>query len=407
MTQQFLFAIRGQLWYDFIGNLTAMPDVFIGNRGDYMTDARAWKPKYSLTNSIVNKLTEIEAARVFVENTALTPLALAELTHQARVRSTHYSTRIEGNRLTLQEAEEIISGHRRVLHGRERDVAEVLHYWDALVAVEEWAGKSRPLTEELVQRIAGMVMLGKRARPAPYRNGQNVIRDSTSGGIVYLPPEASDVPILMGELVNWIRRAEVEGVPAVIIAGLAHYQFVTIHPYYDGNGRTARLLATFLLHRGGYGLRGLLSLEEYHSREVADYYGALDVGAHHNYYMGRAEADLTGWLEYFVRTLSAVFDAANREAAKCAGSRMAAEPEELRQLDHRARLVLMLFSRRAYIASADVASTLGISERMARVLLARWVNDGWLVMADPSRKARKYTLAESLRRYMSEIGQWP
>ena len=58
-----------------------------------------------------------------------------------------------------------------------------------------------------------------------------------------------------------------------LIAGLLHYQFVTIHPYYDGNGRTARLLATFMLHRGGYGLQGLFSLEEFHARGNVFYAG--------------------------------------------------------------------------------------------------------------------------------------
>ena len=58
----------------------------------------------------------------------------------------------------------------------------------------------------------------------------------------------------MAGLVTWMRRLKPNGSPSPLIAALAHYQFVTIHPYYDGNGRTARLLATFLLQRDGYGL---------------------------------------------------------------------------------------------------------------------------------------------------------
>lgn len=356
-----------------------------------------WQPKYSITSSIARNLMEIEAARVVVESAHLPPAAQAELTRKARIRATHYSTRIEGNRLTLQEAEEVISNRRRQFHGRERDVAEVQNYWNALIRVEEWASKARPITEDAIKRIHAMVMNGSRSKPIPYRDGQNVIRDSATGGIIYLPPEAPDVPELMREMIAWIDKAEKEKVPAAIIAALAHYQFVTIHPYYDGNGRTARLLATFILHKSGYGLNGLFSLEEYHSRDLDAYYNSLDVGEHHNYYMGRANADLTGWLEYFISTLSSVFSAAKDEAVRCTENGTPAEPEELRKLDHRARMVIALFARQETITSSDVAQALGLSDRMARVLIKQWVDAGWLIVANPSNRTRRYTLSAEYR----------
>lgn len=267
-----------------------------------------WVPRYRLTPAMARALMEVGAAAAVVEHLAIPPAIREELRHRARVRSTHYSTRIEGNRLTLAEAEQAIAATRVRFHGRERDAAEVRNYWNALLRVEEWAAAGRPLTEELIQRIHGLVERGARAKPSPWRDGQNMIRDSESGALVYLPPEAKDVPLLMSGLVSWVRQAEEERLPVPIIAGLAHYQFVTIHPYYDGNGRTARLLATFLLHRGGHGLQGLFSLEEHHARDLAAYYGSLAVHPHHNYYEGRAEADLTPWLEYFLDTVARVDD---------------------------------------------------------------------------------------------------
>lgn len=258
-----------------------------------------WHPRYTLTPAIARALMDIEAARAVVEHTPLPPAAEAELRHRARIRSTHYSTRIEGNRLTLAEAEQVIEGKKAQFHGRERDGSEVKNYWNALLRVEEWAAKKMPLTEELIKRLHALIEKGAHAKPTPYRDGQNVIRDSASGAIVYLPPEAKDVPALMAAFVEWINNAEKEGLPAPLIAGLVHYQFVTIHPYYDGNGRTARLFATFILHQGGYGLSGFFSLEEHHARDLEGYYHSLAVHPHHNYYEGRAEADLTPWLEYF------------------------------------------------------------------------------------------------------------
>ncbi len=98
---------------------------------------------------------------------------------------------------------------------------------------------------------------------------------------------------------DWANNAEEERLPAPLIAALVHYQFATIHPYYDGNGRTARLLTTFILHRSGYGLNRLFSMEDYHARDQEGYYHALAFHPHHNYYYGRATADLSPWARVF------------------------------------------------------------------------------------------------------------
>ncbi len=358
-----------------------------------------WEPRFTLTPVALRSLLEVEAAKAIVKVTQFSPTVTEELRRRARVRSTHFSTRIEGNRLTLEEAEEAVSGQSADFYGRERDVTEVRNYWNALLRVEEWAVRKGPLTEDLLQRLHALVEKGPRARPTPWRDGQNVIRDSATGAIVYLPPEAKDVPELMSSLVAWMEHQR-EILPVPLIAGLAHYQFVTIHPYYDGNGRTARLLATFLLHRGGYGLNGFFSLEEYHARDLVSYYTSLATHPHHNYYEGRAEADLTAWMEYFLQVLAAVFDAASKEALQATAAGLRREPEALQKLDPRARAVLGLFARRDRVVTRDVASALGLSERMARELLSHWVAEGFLEVVDPSRRARSYSLSAVYRRFI-------
>ena len=85
---------------------------------------------------------EIESARASVEHTPLSPAIEAELRQRARIRATHYSTRIEGNRPTLEEAAQVIQEKCIVLQGRERDVREVRNYWNALLRVEDWATKA-------------------------------------------------------------------------------------------------------------------------------------------------------------------------------------------------------------------------------------------------------------------------
>ena len=121
-----------------------------------------------------------------------------------------------------------------------------------------------------------------------------------------MPPKAKDIPPLTKQLVAWLNRQD--ELPEPIWAGIAHYQFATIHPYYDGNGRTACLLTTLILHLGRYDLKELYALEEYYARGLKDYYEALTVGLSHNYYMGRAEADVTGWVSYFIEGMAVSFE---------------------------------------------------------------------------------------------------
>jgi Fic family protein len=367
-----------------------------------MSDS-GWQPRWSYNDRIVMALTGIAGARAAVEQHAWSPVVEEEIRFRARLRSTHFSTRIEGNRLTLAEAEEVVRGRHVQFAGRQRDVREVDNYWHAMLQVEAWGRERSPLTEGMIRKLHAIVEKGPRRRPSEYRTQQNVVRDSAYGRIVYLPPEAGDVPRLMAELVDWIRQAEMGGVPAPVIAGLAHYQFVTIHPFMDGNGRTARLLATLLLHRAGLGLRGFYSLEEYHARDITTYYDQLSTHEHHNYYEGREHVDLTPWVEYFTGAVARVFSIAADEAIRASGRGTPAEPDAIRELDARARRVLALFSKVDSITAADVSKILPLSDRTVRNHLAQWVKDGFLVVQDASNKGRKYGLSEIYRQYIGRL----
>jgi Fic family protein len=365
-----------------------------------------WNPKYRITDPTAAALVEIGRAQGAVESHSWSPLIEERIRFRARVRSTHHSTRIEGNRLTLAEAEAVVRGRRVSFAGRKRDVGEVERYWKALAQVHKWAEDDTPLSENLVRKLHAMVEKGPRSHPSPYRQVQNFVHDSGSGEIVFAPPESHDVPKLMTEMVAWIRDAERKAQPAVpIAAALAHYQLVTIHPFLDGNGRTARLLATLMLHRAGLGLRGFFSLEEYHARDLDQYYQALVTHPNHNYYEGRADADLTPWVEYFTRGVAGVFSMAAEEALRLSAQSPAQEPSEIRSLDPRARRMLTLFAHRTEIRSRDVANLFTISPRAARDAIARWVERGVLEIEDRSNKGRTYGLTAVYRRYIGSLSE--
>jgi Fic family protein len=132
--------------------------------------------------------------------------------------------------------------------------------------------------------------------PGKYRTEPNWIVDQ--GIRVYEPPSHIDVPILMREFSEWL-MAEKQEEP-VISAGIAHLHLIAIHPFVDGNGRTARLLATLLLQKSGYGFRKLLSLDAYYQRNRDKYIDALRSSLGKKY---TPEYECTKWLDFFTRSI--------------------------------------------------------------------------------------------------------
>ena len=163
----------------------------------------------------------IEAAKEKVTLLPVNPTVLASLRETAKLYTTHYSTMIEGNQLKPDEIKEVIElqGH---FPGRERDEHEVKGYYAALAQLEQYASQNHPVTEKVIQTLHALVTSDGRTRikPTPYRDGQNVIKDSGTGTIVYMPPEAKDVPGLMRNLVLWIKANE--EIPCPIVAGICN-----------------------------------------------------------------------------------------------------------------------------------------------------------------------------------------
>lgn len=363
---------------------------------------KIWTPKFTITPAINRMLLKAEAIRTEINSMTIPAAAEAEIRHNIKIRSTHYSTYIEGNRLTLKETEQAVTKKQVSFFGRERDVKEVRNYWNALIKVEQWAESKTELTETLIKKIHAIAHDGKPGKSTPYRGGQNVIKDSKSGRIIYMPPEAKDVPGLMKEMVSWVIKSEKEELAPPIIAALAHYQFVTIHPYFDGNGRTARLLATYLIQKNGYGLHGLYSMEEHHAKELGKYYKALETHPHHNYYEGRESADLTQWLDYFISMLLKAYEGVDNEMGKNKKTGKV-NSDLFRQLDRRAKIIIPLFIDNDEITTGDIANILRVSRRMAGNYAAGWVAKKILETANKSDKSRSYKLASEFKKILKNL----
>ena len=358
-----------------------------------------FEPIYTITPKIASCLLCVERAKQESVHLPLTVTVLSSLRESARLMTTHYSTMIEGNQLEPKQIETVLEqkGH---FPGREREEHEIQGYYAALKKMEQMAAEGRPVTEKMIQTLHALVMGNGRlkVKATVYRDGQNVIRDSKTRGIIYMPPEAKDVPTMMKLMVHWISRAA--ALPCPIVAAIAHYQFATIHPYYDGNGRTARLLTTLLLHLGGYDLKGLYSLEEYYARHLNSYYEALSRGVSHNYYEGRAESDITPWIEYFMKGMA---DSCKKVLVRMKEAQKKRAPDQsasLRQLDPRQRKVLKLFQKFEYVNSGQIGILFDLKPRTSSHICATWVKEGFLEVVDLSKKGRRYKLSHEYEKFI-------
>jgi len=261
----------------------------------------SFAPRFTVTHPITAALTRIERARGFLEAAKLSEDWIRRMSERALVLEAHHTTHIEGTRLTLAQSERLLAGES-VPEADPDDVRELLNYRGAFEFVSTYLGHGGPITEGLVREIHKRLVEGVRggsAAPGEYRRVQNYVVNSATGAVVYTPPPAHDVPILMRELVDWLNA--LGGVHPVLASGSAQFQLVHIHPFLDGNGRTSRLLSTLCLYRAGYDFKRLFTISEFYDRDRAAFYGAIQS-------VRERGMDLTGWLEFFTEGLATQLD---------------------------------------------------------------------------------------------------
>ncbi|MBX9577158.1 MAG: Fic family protein [Chthoniobacterales bacterium] len=249
-------------------------------------------PKFTITNGITQALSAIERARGFLAAATLSKDWLKEMQSKAFILEAYSTTHIEGAQLTLEESELLLSG-KKIRDADPDDVQELLNYRRAFELVASYLDDGSAITEGLVREIHKALVQdvrGNSAAPGEYRKLQNYIVNSKTKEVIYTPPPAFEVSTMMQELLNWINKEQ--NISPILVAGIAQFQLVHIHPFLDGNGRTARLLATLCLYRHGYDFKQLFSISEYYDRNRKDYYEAIQS-------VRNQKMDMTHWLEYF------------------------------------------------------------------------------------------------------------
>jgi Fic family protein len=254
-------------------------------------------PRFTISNRISAGLMEIDRARGFLEAATLSDDWVRRMSQRALLVEAHATTHIEGTELTLAEAELVWAGETpEAAHAD--DVRELLNYRGAFNLVSEYLASGAPITEVLIRDIHSRLVQGVRGdegQPGHYRTVQNYVANSKTRAVVYMPPPPGDVPGLMQDLVAWLGAES--AVHPVLVAGIAQFQLVHIHPFVDGNGRSSRLLSTLCLYRQGYDFKRLFTLSEYYDRDRGQFYRAIQG-------VREQGMDLTGWLEFFASGLA-------------------------------------------------------------------------------------------------------
>lgn len=327
-----------------------------------------FKPVYSITPQILRDISEIAEIKAVIERSKVLPLNEAQLKRQAIVRMAHTSTSIEGNPLAEFQVDKVLAGMS--VNADSKSITEVKNYQKVLQEIEKMAHHKKAVTIEDILYLHGVTMAGllEDKKAGHFRPGPIYVIDELGDGrekLRYEGPPASKVAYLIMELLKWLSGADKEGIHPVIKAALFHLQFVTIHPFADGNGRMARLLTTLILYRDNWDFRRIIVLEDYYNRDRQSYYNALNEIQGNHYHDGE---DSTHWLEYFVTGF--LIEAKKvAEAISQIGFGKVSDISEQIFLDKDEIKIMDFLSTTGRMTSRDVEDILNIAKRTSQLKL--------------------------------------
>ncbi len=240
-------------------------------------------PKYSLTPKIIQLLQSIEVSKEVINSLEIPKELETNIRRKSTLKSSLFSARIEGNTLTLDELPAIPSKSQRV--------QEVFNILKALNWVYERRSKNLKIQDILKLHQMVMAGLAQKRDEGKFRTEAGAIFNS-AGIAIYLPPRPTQILLFIKRLIKFTNSEKEQFAP--IKAALIHYTFEKIHPFLDGNGRVGRLLLQYILQKEGYGMKGVLPLEEYLDNHRSEYYSVLE----------SSEKDVTDYVEFILESIA-------------------------------------------------------------------------------------------------------
>ncbi len=318
-----------------------------------------FEPQFTYTEKIVNYIAKIASAREVISNAKIIPLYDTKLKQDALIRSSHYSTSIEGNPLNLEEVETLINNNQKPTTKAEQ---EVLNYFNVLNHLNEYLD-NKIITENTLLSIHKDLTKGLLKNPeygGKFRDTRVFVANVHTQKINYMPPDAYKVPGLVDELLDWLNNSTDEMYP-IIIAGILHYELVRIHPFVDGNGRTSRIMATLILSIHKFNIDNYFTLDEYYNQDRQAYVDALK--------SADKKHDLTNWLEYFCQGVLYSIDKVKSEVLNLA--QITSKYEDTIELTPNEISVLNLLEEKKHIKNRDIQNMLDISPQASYKIIKK------------------------------------
>lgn len=359
--------------------------------------------KVTLTNEILKYITDIEKNRFQVSSVKLSRSVANKLRKNSKKKSSYASNKIEGNPLSEKQADEVIDADERKHFLKPEQ--EGRNYFLALTFLEQQAKKKEPFSKDLILAVQAYVEKGASKAKIGLRGAMPpgvlfAVYDSQSGTPDYIPPEYSEIPALLDELVDYVNTTDDH---PLIIAAVVHYQLVTIHPFEDGNGRTARLLSGYILDINGYGFNGIGSLEEYFAYDVDEYYESLQMGLPALYYSGRNNPPHPEiWINYFLRMVTLYSNKVRELSQDSNEDEITGSLSYLKTRENELLLYLLTHYLREF-TPIEVSREIGVTNKTVINRLSVLAKQGFVVPIIVNERVRSYKLSNFSLQHEKEI----
>lgn len=357
----------------------------------------------TLTNEILKYITEIDKNRYKVSSVKLPKTVANKLRKNSKKKSSYASNKIEGNPLSESQVDEVIEMDERKLFLKPEQ--EVRNYFLALNFLEEKLHSREKFSKKLILDVQKLVEKGASEEKIGLRGPMPpgmlfAVYDTKTGNLDYIPPEYCDIPGLLDELVEYVNTTDDH---PLIVAAVVHYQLVTIHPFEDGNGRTARLLSGYILDKNGYGFNGIGSLEEYFAYDIDEYYEAIQMGLPALYYSGRENPPKPEiWVNYFLRMVLLYSGKACEIQSESKEEDVAARLSFLKKREKELLLLLLQKYKREF-TPIEISRELSVTNKTVINRLAVLAKNGFVVPNLVKERIRSYELSEFAKNCEKEI----
>ena len=277
------------------------------------------------------------------------------------VKEANTSSRIEGTRTQMDEA---IMDQKQIDPEKRDDWQEVQNYIQAMTeALDELS--RLPLSNRLLKKIHAILLQGVRGEhkmPGEFRQSQNWIGGNSLNEAIYIPPGHDEVTELMADLEKFWHNDEIQ-VPHLIRIAISHYQFETIHPFLDGNGRIGRLLITLYLVSSGFLNKPSLYLSDFFERNRVAYYDSLTAV--------RISDNLIQWIKFFLTAIIKTAEKGQQTFRDILSLRdkMAGKIVLLGRKAENARKLILYLYRKPVLNVSTASKLLDLTPRAANALI--------------------------------------